>query len=122
MCSRTVCPSIFDDNVQNSGGCFFYHDQDFFSCASLITFCQHCTSGVESGWGRAQALDGSFVKILFFIKCQSVLYLSVKFRVDRPENLSHCVIIVEGLSPLQQSPLSFAVIIDCSGLRSSHMR
>ena len=27
--------------------------------------------------------------------------------------------IVEGLSPLQQSPLSFAVIIDCSGLRSS---
>ena len=28
-------------------------------------------------------------------------------------------LIVEGLSPLQQSPLSFAVIIDCSGLRSS---
>ena len=27
--------------------------------------------------------------------------------------------IVEGLSHLQQSPLSFAVIIDCSGLRSS---
>ena len=28
-------------------------------------------------------------------------------------------VIVEGISPLQQSPLSFAVIIDCSGLRSS---
>ena len=66
----------------------------FFSCSSLITFCQHCTSGVESGWGRAQALDGSFVKILYFIKCQSVLYLSVKFQVDRPGNLSHCVIIL----------------------------
>ena len=32
------------------------------------------------------------------------------------------ILIVEGLSPLQQSPLSFAVIIDCSGLCSSHMR
>ena len=30
------------------------------------------------------------------------------------------LLIVEGLSPLQQSPLSFAVIIDCLRLRSSH--
>ena len=33
-----------------------------------------------------QALDGNFVKILYFIKCQSVLYLSLKFQVDRPGN------------------------------------
>ena len=34
----------------------------------------------------AQALDGNFVKILYIIKYQSVLYLSVKFQVDRPGN------------------------------------
>ena len=33
-----------------------------------------------------QALDRNFVKILFFIKCQSVLFLPVKFQVDRPGN------------------------------------
>ena len=30
-----------------------------------------------------QALDGNFVKILYIIKCQSVLYLSVKIQVNR---------------------------------------
>ena len=34
----------------------------------------------------SQALDGNFVKIQYIIKCQSVLYLSIKFQVDRPGN------------------------------------
>ena len=33
-----------------------------------------------------QALDGNFVKGQYNIKCQSVLYLSVKFQGDRPGN------------------------------------
>ena len=35
---------------------------------------------------ETQALDGNFVKILYIIKCQSGLYLSVKFQADRPGN------------------------------------
>ena len=51
----------------------------------------------------AVVIGTSRVKLLFTITDMSV----------------ELVIIVEGLSPLQQSPLSFAVIIDCSGLHSS---
>ena len=43
-------------------------------------------SKTTMGRGAVQALDGNFVKILYFIKCQSVLYLSVKFQVNWPQN------------------------------------
>ena len=32
------------------------------------------------------ALDKNFVNVLYIIKCQSVLYLHVKFQIDRSEN------------------------------------
>ena len=48
--------------------------------------CIHFTEFVLQKPYRSQALDGNFVKILYIIKCQSVLYLSVKIQVDRPGN------------------------------------
>ena len=58
---------------------------------SLLTFrniCKYFCSFIQMFLftTNPQALDGNFVKVLYIIKCQSVLYLSVKFQVDRPGN------------------------------------
>ena len=42
---------------------------------------------------KPEALDGNFIKVLYINKCQSVLYLSVKFQVDRPENKEDTIFI-----------------------------
>ena len=65
-----------------------------------------------------------FISIVYFNICILCLDIYIYWRhitILSPfiSILYWRIFIVEGISPLQQSPLSFAVIIDCSGLRSS---
>ena len=47
----------------------------FFRCTRFVLI------SLRSTPLASQALDGNVVKILYLIKCQSILYLSVKFQV-----------------------------------------
>ena len=69
---------------------------------------------------RAQALDGNFVKILYFIKCQSVLYLSVKFHVDRPGNKEVIFIPLRYHNNMKVRHYAILLLCVCFGAVFSH--
>ena len=72
-------------------------------------------------WFSTQALNRNFIKILYIIICQSVLYLCKIFQGDQPGNmgvnLSHCIIIITR----RYDTYTILILCLCFGAVFSHL-